>query len=650
MDLDAIGMAINGLLAADANRWNAGSALGTPVTLSFSFSGAGLPFSAPQREAVRAILASAAQASGLAFRETAEAGADLRFGASQQAATKGISSMPGEPGAGQVSMDSETLANLAPGSEGYAALLHEIGHALGLRHPRNVQTGDAYAYQWPAAYDLTSLSVMAQAAAPDGRFPAAWGALDLVALRHLYGSRPLNSLDTHYTLDALRFAAQSAITDDGGSDTIDAALAPSGVTLDLAPGSLSSVGAGALGNLMIAPGSWIENAAGSAFDDVLLGNARDNLLTGAKGNDWIDGGAGRDSALFAGARSDYLFSAAFGKLFVAARDGSGGFDTLTGIETLVFADATVTPGGALGADIAIEVDQNASVAGSLSASAAASFALARAAAHGSVTLSASGDYLYTPAPGYSSEDSFSYTLADGAGGSNVFSVFITVRPASPTIRGGAGADRLAGSAANDIIDAGAGDDRIAGSLGSDAVEGGAGLDTLSYAAARGGFVFAPAGGAKVTVAKPGGGADTLGGVERIAFTDSALAFDVDGSAGQAWRLYQAAFGRQPDAAGLGYWIAAFDGGAARQHVAAGFMQSAEFLGLYGAAASAEQFVGKLYQHVLQRAPDQAGLAYWLDAIGAGYARSMVLADFADSAENRAQLIGAMQAGMEFTPY
>lgn len=60
----------------------------------------------------------------------------MRFGVSQQAATKGVTWLPGQGGeaAGDVWMDVESMLDMAPGTEGYAALLHEIGHALGLRH------------------------------------------------------------------------------------------------------------------------------------------------------------------------------------------------------------------------------------------------------------------------------------------------------------------------------------------------------------------------------------------------------------------------------------------------------------------------------------------------------------------------------------
>jgi serralysin len=502
-------MAVQGLLAGDANRWNAGSAMGSAVQISFSFmaqapAGAGVSgFAAiaeAQRPVFRTILDSVARLTGATFLEVADSAAsNLRFGASAQAATKGLAAMPGETNGGQVWMDIESLLLLTPGSEGYAALLHEIGHALGLRHPRNVEAGDKYDAQWRAEDDQTSLSVMSQNASPDGLYPSTWSAYDITALRALYGSgAQANPGDTRYVLGEREFGAQTSIVDDAGIDTIDARLSVTGVAIDLAPGHVSSVGVtaagiGAVGNLSLATATWIENASGSAYDDVIKGNALDNILTGGKGNDWLDGAAGIDTASFAGKRGDYLVSSGFGKLFVTARDGVSGFDTLLGIEKLLFADGAIVLGSsAFGADLAIEVDQNASVGGVLpeasdSLAADVSYTVAKGPANGTLALAANGSYTYTPRPGFSSSDSFSYTLADKNGGSNVYTGYITVRAISATISGGGADDSVAGSAANDIIDAGAGNDRITGSAGSDGINGGAGLDTLVFSQARAGL-------------------------------------------------------------------------------------------------------------------------------------------------------------------
>ena len=49
-------------------------------------------------------------------------------------------------------------------------------------------------------------------------------------------------------------------------------------------------------------------------------------------------------------------------------------------------------------------------------------------AHGSATVTASGAYTYTPAPDYNGADSFTYTVSDGRGGSNTYTLALTVTP------------------------------------------------------------------------------------------------------------------------------------------------------------------------------------------------------------------------------
>lgn len=671
-------LAIDGLVAGAGNRWNASNALGTAVEVSYSFvksapaSGMGSSgfhaFTTAEQATVKAILTSISLVTGLTFKEVAEAGTQhgsMRFGASQQTTTKGVTYLPGEnaDAAGDVWMDLDSLTKLAPGSEGYAALLHEIGHALGLRHTRNVDVGDHYAQQFRADYDLTSLTVMSQTVSPDGLFPSTWGALDIAALRYLYGSKSVNAGNNTYKIEGNQFLSETSLIDDGGTDTIDASLARTGAALDLTPGHLSSVGVtatggGATNNLSIALGSFIENAIGSDFDDVIVGNDLANVLTGGKGNDWIDGGKGTDIAAFSGLRSEYLISTGFGKTFISGRDGISGFDTLLSIETIKFADQSMTPGSsAFGADMVIDVDQDSKVAGQLPDPSdetrdLVSYTIKSMPANGSLTLSKTGDFVYTPKPFFGAADSFTYTLSDQKNGSNVYTAFIQVRALSNVLTGSDGSDTITGSAGNDSITTLAGNDIIKGSLGSDLVDGGAGLDTLAYSGKHTDFTIARTPSGNISVQKSNAqGTDTLTNVERAAFTDTSLAFDITSTAGQAYRLYQAAFDRKPDLTGLGYWIKDMDKGSSLTTVAAGFFQSPEFQKLYGANPSTTTLLNNFYQNILHRTPDQAGFDYWANELNTGkITPAGALASFCEDVENQALVIGSIQNGIEYTPW
>jgi len=137
-------------------------------------------------------------------------------------------------------------------------------------------------------------------------------------------------------------------------------------------------------------------------------------------------------------------------------------------------------------------------------------------------------------------------------------------------------------------------------------------------------------------------------VERIVADDWAVAYDLHGNAGLAYRLYQAAFDRQPDLPGLGFQINALDQGFALHDVAQNFLNSPEFQSLYGAHVSDEAYITALYGNVLHRAPDTGGYAYQLDALKT-YDRAQLLVNFSESPENQANVIGQIQAGILYIP-
>lgn len=213
-------------------------------------------------------------------------------------------------------------------------------------------------------------------------------------------------------------------------------------------------------------------------------------------------------------------------------------------------------------------------------------------------------------------------------------------------------DNLDGTADNDDIYGYAGYDSLFGGRGDDYLNGGSGLDEAFYNGYRDEYTVRADGGRFWVDDKVGAdGLDQLVNVERLNFKDGAIALDVDGNGGEAYRLYQAAFNRAPDEQGLGYWIAQMDNGASLRTVAAGFVGSGEFAATYGANASNADIVVRLYANVLHRAPDQGGLNYWVNVLNTHQDTvAGVLSGFSESTENYAQLIGQIADGINYQPW
>ena len=219
------------------------------------------------------------------------------------------------------------------------------------------------------------------------------------------------------------------------------------------------------------------------------------------------------------------------------------------------------------------------------------------------------------------------------------------------LMGGAGNDKLTGNEVANHIAGGAGDDVLTGGAGSDMLDGGQGADLAVYAGSFGDY--------KVSVGKDASAVsdlrqpldvDILAGIERLKFDDVMVSLEIDGVAGQAYRLYGAAFDRTPDLAGLGYWIGRMEAGASLFEVAAAFIGSPEFIAMFGASPANRDFLVQVYQNILHRTPDPDGLDFWAEAMDSGVGATAVLVHFSESGEHRAMLAGVLEGGVAYTPF
>lgn len=213
-----------------------------------------------------------------------------------------------------------------------------------------------------------------------------------------------------------------------------------------------------------------------------------------------------------------------------------------------------------------------------------------------------------------------------------------------THNGNSSDETVNGTSSADNINLEDGNDTFTSGGGSDVVDGGAGFDQVIVSANQSQTSVRNDNDGSFTVTI-GSDVIDLKNVERLKLTDGSVALDLDGNAGQTYRLYQAAFDRTPDQAGLSHNVNLMDQGLSIFEMANAFIASQEFQNTYGSNINDTQFLTLLYQNVLNRAPDQVGLDGWLIRMGSGTERKEVLFGFSESTENKANVASAIDDGI-----
>lgn len=252
---------------------------------------------------------------------------------------------------------------------------------------------------------------------------------------------------------------------------------------------------------------------------------------------------------------------------------------------------------------------------------------------------AAAQYLYGPASAHGAE--FSSWGYDGA--AERFIAHGTA--ASELLRGTGTDDIIYTEGGNDSIYTAQGNDLVVATGQTIAVNGGPGVDTVVTGFALNRLSDIGGSGDFRYIARADG-FETFLGVERIVFTNGEVALDVQGNAGQAYRLYQAALARMPEIAGLSWHVRQLDNGMSLHDDAANFLGSPEFAARFGTNLSDQAFVATLYQNVLARAPDPTGYAYWIGHLAdRSFDRATTLAGFSESPENHAKVDPAITSGI-----
>ena len=385
---------LDALVQNSSARWNYDSPVGTPVTIYYAFTGEDFGYATTddvrrdwysyEKNAVVEELEELATYTGVTFVEVTDvASVNILFRISSGDGNG--ASMPPRNAGEDIGYrivtlsENKNLRYLNPNREfeyvryhqsdvdykhDYSrskwAIIHEIGHAVGLWHPFNqgentvpapLNAEDDHRFNTVMAYNMPEITTESYGS-------TSFNYYDVIALQHLYGKNV--NKDTGGTLYEYddTYSFHQTIIDVDGDDTISVANSERDNVIDLRGGQFSSIAPNYVGwyvacqeggyecgsthehlgrsynSLAIDVDTVIENATGGNGNDTLVANSVANVLNGGNGN---------DTAKFSGNKEDYTIEIVnpYTVVVTSVADNTD-IDDLVDFEFIQFADETVS--------------------------------------------------------------------------------------------------------------------------------------------------------------------------------------------------------------------------------------------------------------------------------------------------------------------